>query len=195
MKIATSIIIVVLGLLQAKKTLEDWLKAVPEATRKELTAKVDEALKGVASKEYYEVGNEISDLAKGRDREEYLPICLEALRKSKGKAAAALLHAIKVTGLACKVKSADSTVPLNGIVVATASAFVEDVEKDARLTAVSVFKSLAGGQVDLSSGKKTPSLDAEGKAALKKACEKAAGDKDASVKEVAEEALKRLAAQ
>lgn len=176
----------------SKKTLDEWYASVPRERRSEMEKEIAEKLKPADEKSYWSVGNDLSDVGKRLPMEEFLPVFLTALKKEKGKRAASLLHAIKVKTMLGTMQKAENLVSLNGATVAVVAPFVEDTEKDARLTAVKILAGLAGGQVTLPDGKQVPNMDGKARASLKKACEKAAKDEVRQIRELAEEALKAL---
>jgi hypothetical protein len=65
---------------ETKKTLEDWYKAVPEATRSDIEKQIAKELPRVDKDEVWKVGSALMDAGKGLTMEEYLPVFLKALK-------------------------------------------------------------------------------------------------------------------
>jgi len=190
---------------QEKKTVEDWFKSVPEATRQPLLEKVEEKLKALESSkpadpkeiqkdEVWKVGLGVSDLVRELKWNEYRPILLMALKGRKGRSAAAVLHALQV-------KAASETLfgkerlkeygALDNFSVRLYAPYVSDSDVLARWTAVRLLahylpdldlKPLGGGEwVD--------TLTKESKELVKKALTSALKDPGDEIRKIAKDAL------
>jgi hypothetical protein len=94
--------------------------------------------------------------------------------------------------MSATVTDVEVLTPLHGLAVDAVAPFVEDSEKDARLEAVRILAAIAGGAWDAKTRKTVRRLGDEALARLRKACEKAAKDKDETVQAEANEALESL---
>lgn len=186
-------------LAQERRTLQDWLKAVPAGKAKALREGVDKRLREADRGDdnaTWRLGLELADLADGMAWAESGPVFLTALRGKKGRQAGALLYALNVREHKDPAALPDAELAdyrgLLALAVGFWTGYVTDPVPHTRLCAVTLLANAAEEDAEFVARKGSEFLSPSVRDVMRKALTTASKDADELTRRLATAGLANL---
>jgi hypothetical protein len=179
-----------IGVAARERPLDEWVREIPDADA--LRKRIREGLSRLAKEQYWRLGNEIHDLARGRLYEQFMPAFLAELNASQGRDAAALLHAVKTTSIVIRTERWDAFSDLHALASDAAARFVTERDGQIRVAAAALLAHLADEAVTITAPRERVGVRERAIRVIREACQGAVLDDNKEVRYHAQTALKSL---